>query len=253
MIREIFRTSAMLAAVFAFTAQAATAQESLIVRGEPSQLDIRVAGEHSVRVTLKPISFQEELPFSPSLASGRAYPPPVISLREIGDPVTRRVGNLQVTVRPQPLSVEVRTAAGEPVQTLVFAEDGTVSFDVGPHPVLGMGEGGPEPGDDWRTDHVVEFDRRGRLHRMRPRWQSNAYGSRNPVALLVGTEGWGLYVATPWVQVDLSGGGQGNLHRLGASGAPRRGRGTGGPVVRTAGAGTPAGVPADRRLRRIRL
>ena len=211
MIREIFRTSAMLAAVFAFAAQAATAQESLLVRGEPSQLDIRVAGEHSVRVTLKPISFQEELPFSPSLAAGRAYPQPVISLREISDPVTRRVGNLQVTVRPQPLSVEVRTAAGEPVQTLVFAEDGTVSFDVGPHPVLGMGEGGPEPGDDWRTDHVVEFDRRGRFHQMRPRWQSNAYGSRNPVALLVGTEGWGLYVATPWVQVDLREPGRGTF------------------------------------------
>ena len=74
MIREIFRTSPMLAVVFAFAAQAATAQESLSVRGEPSQLDIRVAGEHSVRVTLKPISIQEELPFSPSLASGASLP-----------------------------------------------------------------------------------------------------------------------------------------------------------------------------------
>ncbi|HEY9515809.1 MAG TPA: TIM-barrel domain-containing protein, partial [Gemmatimonadaceae bacterium] len=34
--------------------------------------------------------------------------------------------------------------------------------------------------------------------------QSGAYGSRNPVPLLIGTGGWGLYVATPWVQVDLS-------------------------------------------------
>jgi alpha-glucosidase/alpha-D-xyloside xylohydrolase len=39
---------------------------------------------------------------------------------------------------------------------------------------------------------------------MRPRWQSGAYGSRNPVPLLVGTSGWALYVATPWVQVDLT-------------------------------------------------
>src|SRR5262249_25239566 len=29
------------------------------------------------------------------------------------------------------------------------------------------------------------------------------YGSRNPVALLIGTEGWGLFIATPWGQVDL--------------------------------------------------
>ena len=70
--------------------------------------------------------------------------------------------------------------------------------------LLGMGEGGPQPGENWRTEHEIEFDRRGRFHEMRPRWQSNAYGSRNPVAFLIGTGGWGIYVATPWVQVDLS-------------------------------------------------
>jgi alpha-glucosidase/alpha-D-xyloside xylohydrolase len=40
---------------------------------------------------------------------------------------------------------------------------------------------------------------------MRPRWQSNSYGSRNPVAMMIGTEGWGLYVATPWGNIDLKG------------------------------------------------
>ena len=38
---------------------------------------------------------------------------------------------------------------------------------------------------------------------MRPRWQSDAYGSRNPVAFMIGTEGWGLFIATPWGQIDL--------------------------------------------------
>ena len=38
---------------------------------------------------------------------------------------------------------------------------------------------------------------------MQPRWQGDMYGSRNPVAMLVGTDGWGLFVASPWVQVDL--------------------------------------------------
>ena len=182
----------------------ATAQRIHAPGGQPGRLEIRVAGEHSVRVTLKPLGSSEELPFSPTLAAGRTYPAPVISLDQLTEPITRRVGNLDVTVRPAPLSVEVGRANGERVQTLEIAGDGTVSFPLGPHPVLGMGEGGPEPGQGWRTDHVVEFDRRGRFHEMRPRWQSNAYGSRNPVALLVGTEGWGLYVATPWVHVDLS-------------------------------------------------
>ena len=29
------------------------------------------------------------------------------------------------------------------------------------------------------------------------------YGSRNPVAMLLGTSGWGMFVAAPWGQVDL--------------------------------------------------
>ena len=67
-----------------------------------------------------------------------------------------------------------------------------------------MGEGGPRPEKDrpWR-EQPVQFDRRGALDTMEPRWQSDMYGSRNPVAMLLGTGGWGLFVAAPWVQVDL--------------------------------------------------
>ena len=177
--------------------------------GEPAQLDIRPAAEHSIRVTLEPLSYKGELPFTPSLAADRTAPDPVISLREISEPVEQTIGNLKVTVRANPLSVEVRNAAGDPIQKLVFEDSGKVSFDIGNSPVLGMGEGGPPQDrsrdDDsaWRTASI-EFDRRGRFHEMRPRWQSGAYGSRNPVPLLIGTGGWGLFVATPWVQVDLS-------------------------------------------------
>jgi alpha-glucosidase/alpha-D-xyloside xylohydrolase len=49
----------------------------------------------------------------------------------------------------------------------------------------------------------VQFDRRGALDTMEPRWQADMYGSRNPVAMLLGTGGWGVFVATPWGQVDL--------------------------------------------------
>jgi alpha-glucosidase/alpha-D-xyloside xylohydrolase len=49
----------------------------------------------------------------------------------------------------------------------------------------------------------LQFDRRGKLDVMRPGWGSGTLGSRNPVAVLIGTDGWGLFVASPWVQVDL--------------------------------------------------
>jgi len=90
------------------------------------------------------------------------------------------------------------------VQEIVFETDGNLSFRLDDQPVLGMGGGGPrpEPGTNWR-EHSVQFDRRGHLDTMQPRWQADMYGSRNPVAMLLGTGGWAIFVATPWGQVDL--------------------------------------------------
>jgi alpha-glucosidase/alpha-D-xyloside xylohydrolase len=186
-----------LATVVSVSAQPITAAS------QPAQLDIRAAGEHSIRVTLKPIGLAGDFPATPALTE-RAYPAPAMSLRDITAPASAKVGTLRVEVRPNPLTVVVTNAAGQLVQTLVFEPDGNLSFRLDGHPVLGMGEGGPlpAPGSPWRS-HAVQFDRRGQLDSMEPRWQSDMYGSRNPAAMLLGTGGWGLFVATPWVQVDL--------------------------------------------------
>jgi alpha-glucosidase/alpha-D-xyloside xylohydrolase len=110
-----------------------------------------------------------------------------------------------VAVEPSPLRVTVRDAGGRVIQTLRFETDGPLTFDVGDGPVLGMGEGGPRPaqGRPWR-EQPVQFDRRGALDTMEPRWQADMYGSRNPAAVLFGTSGWGLFAATPWMQLDLT-------------------------------------------------
>ncbi|MBP1595635.1 MAG: glycoside hydrolase family 31 [Acidobacteria bacterium] len=177
--------------------------------GQPARLDIRLAGDHSIRITLRPLSYGQEFPFSPSLVE-RRWPAPAISLREIDAPLSRRVGGLQVTVRPNPLAVAVWRVDGTRITDLTFDPDtGNVSFTQGNRPILGMGEGGPRMDPKTWREQQLEFDRRGRFHEMVPRWQAQAYGSRNPVPLLVGTEGWGLYVATPWVQVDLTPGERG--------------------------------------------
>lgn len=185
----------LLIIVFSADAQKITAA------GQPAELNIRAAGENSIRITLKPVSFKENYPFTPAVVE-RNYPAPTISLREISKPVKKKVGNLNVEVLPSPLTVIVTNAKGEAIQKLIFNDDGNLSFQLNDQPVLGMGEGGPKPQRGWRTQ-PIQFDRRGVMDSMQPRWQSDAYGSRNPVAMLVGTEGWGLFVATPWVYVDL--------------------------------------------------
>jgi alpha-glucosidase (family GH31 glycosyl hydrolase) len=196
-VRHVAMTAALLSG-------GAVAQgQSITAAGQPAQLDVRAAGDRSIRVTLKPITFAGNFPDTPAVA-GRAYPAPALSLREITRPVRKSVGSLDVEVRPQPLTLIVRRAGGTLIQEVVFDEGGNLSFKLDDQPVLGMGEGGPRPapGVPWR-EQPVQFDRRGQLDAMEPRWQSDMYGSRNPVAMLLGTAGWGLFVATPWVQVDL--------------------------------------------------
>lgn len=195
------RAVASLAALLTLITVVSTDAAPLTTAGKPAQIDVRAAGEHSVRVTLYPVEWEGKLPFTPALAE-RDYPAPAISLREIDAPVEAKVGSLTVAVSADPLTVTVTNAEKQLVQELVFKEDGVLAFGLDDRPVLGMGEGGPQPGRNWR-DQPIEFDRRGRFHNMQPRWQATGYGSRNPVAMLVGTRGWGLFVATPWVQVDL--------------------------------------------------
>ena len=189
-----------LASLLVFAADASAQQ--IITAGQPAQLDIRSAGPSSIRVTLKPLSFKDAYPSTPAVAD-RTYPAPVISLKQLTAPVKRRVGSLNVEVRGEPLTLIVTDQQGATIQQLVFDPDGNLSFKVG-GPVLGMGEGGPRParGTPWRQQ-PVQFDRRMAFDSMVPRWQSDMYGSRNPVSMLWGTEGWGIYLPTPWTHVDL--------------------------------------------------
>ena len=142
-------------------------------------------------------------PPNPALADQGAAPP-VLSIRQADRPVRQRVGALTVHVRPKPLTVTVEAAGGRRVQQLTFDDDGSVSFLLEGQPVLGLGGGGPRPdkASPWRGQ-AVQFDRRGALDLMEPRWQSDMYGSRNPSPALFGTGGWGIFVASPWVHVDL--------------------------------------------------
>jgi alpha-glucosidase/alpha-D-xyloside xylohydrolase len=174
-----------------------------------ARLEIRSAGEHAVRVTLQPRDARQDFPYTPALVE-RPFPEPALRLHEMTEPVHAAVGTLQVDVSGDPLAVTVAAADGRVLQTLTFNADGTLAFATDDQPILGLGEGGPLPRGNWR-EADVQFDRRGAVDEMRPRWQGDAYGSRNPVALLAGTSGWALFIATPWGEVDLRAPGQGKF------------------------------------------
>src|SRR5258707_11043 len=91
---------------------ATASAQPLTAAGQPAQLDVRVAGENSIRVTLKPVGFKDDFPYSPALAE-RSYPAPELSLREIVKPVNKKVANFEVEARPNPLTLVVRNPAGD--------------------------------------------------------------------------------------------------------------------------------------------
>ena len=190
----------MLAALLIVACVSAQAAP-ILSEGKPAQLDIRAVGDSSLRITLRPLDYAREFPDSPSLVR-RRWPEPAIELREIDGILNKRVGPLYVTISDNPLTIDISARDGRSIQNIVFGEDGTVSFRLDDRPVLGLGEGGPPMGEDWRTE-PLEYDRRGRLHEMQPRWQQKAYGSRNPVPMVIGTSGWAIFMNAPWVRVDL--------------------------------------------------
>jgi alpha-glucosidase (family GH31 glycosyl hydrolase) len=168
------------------------------------RIEFRLVTENCVRITRLPDGFKKGPPFTPSL-TGKDSVKPFFTLNKSSPSGRKQIANMVVEVSENPLRVKVSERKGRLVQEITFNDSGGFSFVKTNLPILGMGEGGPRPvkGTDWRTQ-PVEFDHNGHFNDMIPRWQSDAYGSRNPVALMIGTDGWALFVSSPWGQVDLT-------------------------------------------------
>ena len=97
------------AALIACAAAPVQAQQ-ITAAGQPAQLDIRAAGPHSIRVTLKPLSFTRELPENPAVAE-RSYPAPVLSVPvRPSDSMRVKPNSVSFTMEK---SGETRMACGE--------------------------------------------------------------------------------------------------------------------------------------------
>ena len=145
-------------AIAAVLGASAAHAQPVTAAGQPARLEVRAAGERSLRVTLAPVTFKGPFPENPSLAE-RTYPAPAMTVTTLAAPLRKKIGGLDVEIRQGPLTVRV-SAGGRLVQELVFAADGSLSFRLDGQPVLGLGEGGPRPerGRPWR-EPPVQFDR----------------------------------------------------------------------------------------------
>ena len=140
---RVFQRFLLVASLVALPYSLAQAQ-AITAAGQPAQLDVRVAGERSIRVTLKPFTFKEDFPDQPghrSRALPGSRPEPARDHRagaEEGRHADRRR-------RPNPLTLTRQERQRPRRAGLIFEADGNLSFKLDEHPVLGMGEGGPLP------------------------------------------------------------------------------------------------------------
>src|SRR5438128_7442524 len=108
-----------------------------------------------------------------------------------------KCGDLTVAVSVNPVTIRVQDKTNRTVQEFrAEGDSGNVSFVLGEGPLLGLGQGGPQ------------FDRRGKVDRMtsgQGGYQLRTHGAKVPIAFLVGTSGWAMYVHEPVVSFDLTG------------------------------------------------
>lgn len=109
-----------------------------------------------------------------------------------------RASGLQLVIQPDPFTISLRTSSGRLVQELAFERGDGLTNSISFHtdaPVFGLGEGGPQ------------FDRRGSLFRMINGQLTllATHGATIPVPFLIGTDGWAMFVHSPWGEFDLRG------------------------------------------------
>jgi alpha-glucosidase (family GH31 glycosyl hydrolase) len=165
-----------------------------------SDLEIRISRltEFTIRLSVLPIKdgHPSEIPWNGTLAQTSSGSPLAV-LRGAFKPRIVSSGNLRVMISQNPLEFLVQTPDGRQVQRFNIDErSGTLLFDTGDSPLLGLGEGGPQ------------FDRRGSTDSMmsgQGGYKLATHGGRVPIPWIIGTSGWAMFIHQPQGSFDLSG------------------------------------------------
>jgi alpha-glucosidase (family GH31 glycosyl hydrolase) len=200
--RDLLKQAAILGLVAQdFSPAGLVAQDlspALTITNRPVQVAVTSATPLTARIQILAV----ENGRLQTVASDGALDQPIASVPEVRPmgafiPDSAHVGDLVVNISKQPLTFRIQHKDGRAVQLLrVDPDTGAMSFALGDGPILGLGEGGPQ------------FDRRGSADRMRSGqggYQLRTHGGRVPVAWLIGTTGWAMFVHHPFGTFDLTG------------------------------------------------
>jgi alpha-glucosidase/alpha-D-xyloside xylohydrolase len=172
----------------------ASRADDLKYAGNPAELTVQSISNRTIKISLAPLDAQGQPKAAPTTTAfvapkGR----PVVSMRKLDSAHDITMGDLRCRIQGQPLRVALTKADGKLVQELTIADDGSCTVQTAA-PVLGLGEG------------AAQFDRRGNQFRMLNGQRAPflaTHGGTIPVPFLIGTDGWALFVQSPWGEFDL--------------------------------------------------
>jgi alpha-glucosidase/alpha-D-xyloside xylohydrolase len=163
--------------------------------GANAELSVALVSERMVQVVIAPLDDKgKPRPAPPSIVLVEQKPALKLRCREVTKTEEFAAGKLRVRLTAKPLTLTLVAPSDKVVQELTFDNaDGSVTFRT-PAPVLGLGEGGPQ------------FDRRGKHYRLVNGQVSPllaTHGGTIRVPLVIGTDGWALFIHSPSGEFDL--------------------------------------------------
>ena len=171
----------------------------IVVSGQQVEVSLTKVTPHTLRVTLVPVLDDGTTgPMAHDLVLVKeVWPPPAARLRLSSRTQTLAWGKRTISLSFEPLRVEVKSEAGDPIQRLqVDSGSGAVTFFLGEGPIFGLGEG------------CHQFDRRGAVYPMdhgQGGPQFPVLGGRMAVPWLASPQGWAVFWHLPLGKFDLTG------------------------------------------------
>lgn len=162
------------------------------------EIQLRSISPHTLRFTILPIRDGKpaEVSYDGSLVQ-EFWNDPIARLRQDSESQEIAAGLVHAHISANPIALEIATRDGNKIQRLaVDPGTGSVSFETGNSPLLGLGEGGPQ------------FDRRGSVDRMvsgQGGYRLHTNGGRVPIPWILSTSEWAMFFHQPFGSFDFTG------------------------------------------------
>ena len=199
MKRSITRRQALRGAAALIPAGIVRAQDPVPIRVAAKPVEVAITTVSPITVRIQIYSFENSKPQtgpSDGALIKEDWGQPLTRPDTVGAPRVFKSGDLSVKLTSAPLAIQVEDKKGRRIQDLRFdSETGKLTFAAGTAPLLGLGQGGPQFSRNGSADRNLSGQGGYRLA---------TNGARVPVQLLIGTDGWAMFVHQPLGVFDLT-------------------------------------------------